>query len=287
MAGRRDKATRRNGNDWTMAGNIEDYINRKRLEDAGGWLREHLLEERPLLLPIVLALLLALVAWSVFRGVGGEGLGLVVREGAAATDAGAAPGKPEVKLSRDLWAPPTNHSYSLSAVYTSDGVDIAIINGQDCKVGDRVGAAKVVEIGVHVVKIQEDGKDAPTELRWMGEGLPMEAVQQPTPTPAPTATPAPTPAAASGSPMTAPSPTATPEAERASAGGWDWSTWPGPPEFMDHIEGFKEMLDNPEKRAEARREIEEARATGQIPPELNEEAVQWLLDCLDWYDQNS
>ena len=58
-------------------------------------------------------------------------------------------------------------NYQLTAIY----MDRAVINGQDVKVGDRVGKALLKEIGVFDVKIQEEGKENPQTIQmFTGQG---------------------------------------------------------------------------------------------------------------------
>ena len=60
-----------------------------------------------------------------------------------------------------------NMTYQLTAIY----LDSAVINGQDVKIGDRVGKATLKEIGIFDVKLQEEGKEnSQTVQMFTGEG---------------------------------------------------------------------------------------------------------------------
>ncbi len=249
----------------------------------------------PLAVPLVLALVCAATAWSALSPP--VDLGSASRSRDTKKDGNKEESsKPDISLSRDLFSPPASYSYSLQGVYSMDGTDYAIINGSDAKVGDRVGQATVTEITAEVVKIKEDGKESPTELRVFGKGeseggggewegggrirggppMPPDMPSNNKP-PKPPKPPKEKPPVSSG-----PSPEPV-KVEKSFRVEWDWSTWPGPPQMLDEL---KSRMSDPEKRIEAKAEWEKMKAMGERPPEITDEMVEWIDKCFAHYESN-
>lgn len=282
-----------------MAVNLEEILNPKQLETGGRALWEAVFVRRPFAMPVVLALLCAAVAWNALSSP--VNLGSSSRDRDRDRDKNAAKAevsKPELNLSRDLFSPPPSYSYSLQGVYSMDGEDIAIINGGDHRVGSQVGKAKVVEITAEVVRIQEEGKDTPTELRVFGRGESSEGGGRggrggwspgggaPPGMPAmpsrdrpsrrlPAASPSPAPAGAAPSDVVSPA-----KAE------WDWSSWPGPPETQAHLEELKKAMSDPAQRAQAKAGWDMMKSSGMRPPEITDAMVEWIDRCFAHFESN-
>ena len=70
---------------------------------------------------------------------------------------------------RDPMRPPTFHApqapatdrptFALSTVVMAPDRRVAVVNGERVQVGDRVGGARVVEIGPAHVRLQQDGRE--------------------------------------------------------------------------------------------------------------------------------
>lgn len=261
-----------------MARNIEDLLNRESLARFGQSLYGNLFGKRPALVPLVLAIVLLLVAWSAFRSPVEGSEPEPPRQSKEGTEEEQGNNRGGIQLSRDFWSTPRGVSYKLKSVYTMAGVDYAIINGKDLKVGDRVEKATVLSIERELVKIQEEDKDHPTELRLKSGGLNLEVVLPPTPTPAPTETPRPERKRVPKEEE----PTPTPEPEPVTA-EWDWSSWPGPPEMLEEVKST--MLDA-SKRKEARAEWEAEKDSEDMRMFLSREAIDWIDRCFDFFEAN-
>lgn len=265
-----------------MARNLEDYLNRETLEKHGRTVYETLFLKRPAALPLVLLIVLLLVAWSAWRSpVAGTAMDAPPATGAG-EKAGDGNKNTNVSLSRDLWNAPRGVSYKLKSIYTMKGVDYAIINGKDLKVGDRVEQAKVVEIQRDMVKIQEKDKDHPTELRLRSNGLNLEVILPPTPTPEPTPTERPKTKQEPKPEEVEATPTPQPEPETATA-EWDWSTWPGRQDFLAEI---KDTMLDPVKRKEMKAKWDSEKDSMADSAELTKAMVDWIDRCFEHFEKH-